>query len=105
MLRLLLSHTECQVTAVLDALDGLAALKETRFDWMVVDGQMLPMDGFELAERAKEVQPSIKIVMISGIYGLQDIVGRPIGKIFQKPVDTDALASYLRSGGGYSPTA
>lgn len=96
LLRLLLTQADCLVTIAHDAAAGVAALKETKFDWLIVDGQMMPVDGFEVAAKAKEIQPDIKTIMISGIYEPADIEGRPIGKIFPKPVNTDALVSYLR---------
>ena len=74
MMRLLLSQDTCQVAGVLDATQALKVLKETRFDWLIVDGQISPIDGFELSQKAKEIQPHIKIVMISGLYEPADIV-------------------------------
>jgi len=79
-----------------EAAAAFKALEATKFDWLVVDGQMHPIDGFELAAKAKEIQPGIKTVMISGVYEGADIIGHPIRKNFQKPVDTDALIAYLR---------
>lgn len=104
MLRLLLSHAGCRVSSADNPPEGLVALENGRFDWMIVDGQMLPIDGFELAAKAKKMQPDIKIIMISGIYGPEDIAGHPIRKLFQKPVDTDALVSYLRASDSFNPT-
>ena len=99
LLQLLLTRADCLVTIAHDAEEGFAALKKTRFDWLIVDGQMMPVDGFAVAVKAKEIQPNIKTIMISGIYEPADIEGRPIGKIFSKPVNTDALVSYLRQPG------
>jgi DNA-binding response OmpR family regulator len=96
MLRLELTREDCQVTTTADPAAAVQALEKTGFDWLVVDGQMEPINGFELAAKAKALQPKIKIVMISGVYELADVSGHPIGKLFQKPVDPDALVSYLR---------
>jgi DNA-binding NtrC family response regulator len=95
MLRLELARADCQVTGTLDPAVALKTLKEMTFDWLVVDGQMSPIDGFELAARAKEMQPGIKTVMISGVYDMPDILGQPIRKLFQKPIDVEALAAYI----------
>lgn len=100
MLRLELSRAGCRVHTAPDAAQALEALKKGGYEWLVVDGQIEPINGFELAGRAKALQPSLKIVMISGVYELADIVGHPIGALFQKPVDADALAAYLRAPGG-----
>lgn len=97
MLRMELARGKCQVTAASDAESALKALAEVRYDWLIVDGQIPPFSGFQLAEKAKEIQPNLKIAMISGVYESADIVGTPIGRLFQKPVDTDALTAYLQA--------
>ena len=74
-------------------------LAETRFDWMVTDGDLEPEDGFALAEKAARSQPRLRIVMISGVYGAEDILGFPIETLFQKPVDASTLLDYLQHSG------
>lgn len=97
MLRLHLCRADCQITSTVDADEALALLKEADFDWLVVDGQIGSRNGFDLAAKAKELRPGLRIVMISGIYEPADIAAHPIGRLFPKPVDTDALVSYLRA--------
>lgn len=103
VLRLLLAREGWSVAAALDASEGLAALKREAFDWLLVDGQIHLADGFELASRARKIQPRLGIVMISGIYEPADIDGGPIQALFQKPVDPDLLIAYLRGGGVAEP--
>lgn len=98
MLQLFMSRAQdCAITATMDTAAALDLLQQTAFDWLIVDGQMEPLDGFALAAKAKELRPDIRIVMISGVYRPADIVGHPILRIFPKPVDTDALISCLRA--------
>lgn len=96
MLRLHLGRPGRSITAVQDAQKALDALAGERYDWLVVDGQIPPFDGLELADRAKKEHPSLRIVMVSGVYDKTDIAGHPIERLFQKPVDTDELDAYLR---------
>lgn len=96
LLRLLLTGAGWEVDAALDVRSALGFLKEKAYDWLVVDGQLRPMDGFELAERAKVIQPRLRIAMISGVYEAVDVRDRPIAAFFPKPVDVDALIARLR---------
>ena len=98
MLRLLLAREGWEVDGELDAAEGLAAVEKRAYDWLVVDGQIFPFDGIELAARAKALRPDLGIVMISGVYQPADIAGSPIRALFQKPVDPDLLIA-MREGG------
>lgn len=95
MLRLQLARAGFRVSVAPGADEALQTLGEARYDWLVVDGQLGETNGFELAARAKALQPDLKTVMISGVYGPED-VRAPIARLFQKPIEVDALASYLR---------
>jgi CheY-like chemotaxis protein len=97
LLRLLLRQAGCEVVIADDAQSGLQSLKRQRFDWLIVDGQLPPFNGLELSTKAKSLQPDLRIVMVSGVYEAADIEDRPISKLFQKPVDANALISYLRA--------
>lgn len=98
LLRLLLAQAGCRV----ECADGLAqareALEREAFDWLIVDGQMSPGDGFEVAALAARVRPGIRTVMISGIYEPSDIEGHAIRALFRKPVDAERLVAHLREG-------
>lgn len=96
LLRLQLVRGDLDVSTAPDSTAALKALERAPFDWLLVDGQIAPLDGFQLSAKAKGLQPGLKIVMISGVYARPDIAGHPIQKFFQKPVDTGALAEYLR---------
>ena len=96
MLGLHLSRAGYKTTSASDSDEALAALKETPFDWLLLDGEIFPIDGFKLSRKAKDMHPNMRIAMLSGIYEPADIKGQPIEKLFQKPLDTHALISYLR---------
>jgi DNA-binding response OmpR family regulator len=96
LLRLHLIRDGCDVSATLDPQEGLSLLQSRSYDCLVVDGQMAPIDGFELACLAKELHPGIRVAMISGVYENGDIAGSAIDRLFQKPVDPDALTRYVQ---------
>ncbi|UPT75276.1 MAG: response regulator [Elusimicrobiota bacterium] len=96
LLRLHLVRDGCDVSATLDPREGLRLLQERSYDCLVVDGQMGPIDGFALAGLAKELHPDIRVAMVSGVYERDDIAGSAVDRLFQKPVDPDALARYVR---------
>ncbi len=54
-----------QVHAVEDGESALAALREKRFDLLLSDMRMPGMDGIELLERAKQVQPDIEVIIVT----------------------------------------
>lgn len=80
--------------------EALKLLQERPYDWLVTDGRMSPMDGFELSRRAKSLRPLMRIVMISAIYLEADLHGAPVEKLFTKPVPVDDLIGWLESASG-----
>ncbi|HVE12073.1 MAG TPA: response regulator [Elusimicrobiota bacterium] len=77
--------------------EALALLEEGNYQFLVTDAQMGAMDGFELALRAVEFDPALRIVMISASRSEADIRGYPIETIFSKPVAIDGLVQWLRA--------
>jgi len=92
-----LSQAGLKVRTVSDARQALRVLRKACFDWMVTDGDMVPVTGFDLAETAHKLQPRMAIVMISGVFTAGDNPGPPILRIFQKPVDAGQLVAFLKS--------
>lgn len=105
MLRLALRQAGLSVVACATPAEALAELNRREFRWLVTDARMSPQDGFSLADAAKRLAPSLRIVMISALYSDHDIEGRPIERLFGKPVPVEALLSFLGAGSGQaSPT-
>lgn len=50
----------------LDALNALETFKDGSFDLLLADIVMPGMDGIELAQKATEMHPSIKVMFITG---------------------------------------
>jgi CheY-like chemotaxis protein len=75
-----------------EALDLLASKP---IGFMVTDGLMDAMDGFELSRRAKVLRPGLHIAMISAVFGAGDADG-PIERVFEKPAAVSDLVAWLR---------
>ena len=82
--------------------DALARLRESHFDLLVVDFAMPGMNGAEVARAAKEMQPSLKVLIVSG-YADSAAIEALLGDtpLLRKPFDVHALsvavAEILRS--------
>jgi len=53
------------VTAVTDGEQALATLRNARFDLLLSDMRMPRLDGIELLEKAREVQPDLEVILIT----------------------------------------
>jgi CheY-like chemotaxis protein len=63
---------------------------------LVTDGRMDPMDGFELARRAKLIRPDLRIAMASAVYTSTETGDSPIDRLFEKPIAVSALVAWLQ---------
>jgi DNA-binding response OmpR family regulator len=73
MLALILERSGYNSTAVYSAAEALVALK-IRPDLIISDVMMPDVDGVELAVQVSKLRPGIKILLISGHAGTQEIV-------------------------------
>lgn len=55
-----------KVTSFREGLSAFEEIKQTSFDLLLTDIVMPEMDGIELARRASELDPSLKIMFITG---------------------------------------
>jgi CheY-like chemotaxis protein len=81
------------VTAVPDGRTGLDALRVEPPDILVVDFAMPGMNGADVAKQARELCPSLPVVLASG-YADTDAIERAIGKkakFLRKPFGIDEL--------------
>ncbi len=75
--------------------DGLKALSEHSVDVVVTDVGMPGMGGLEMAKAAKEIAPTVPVVIVTGWAEREDIAsarGKHVDAVLIKPVDPDALA-------------
>jgi CheY-like chemotaxis protein len=87
-----------EVVLVASGAEGLRTLAEQSIDVIVTDVGMPGMGGLEVAQAAKEIAPSVPVVVITGFTDREDIKrarGREIDAVLVKPVDPDALTSVV----------
>ncbi|MBI4056897.1 MAG: response regulator [Elusimicrobia bacterium] len=92
-----LSRAGFEVQTASDGVEAIRLLSESPYDWLVTDGDMVPMNGFDLAVQATKLRTQIKIVMISGVFDKTHTNGYPISHLFTKPVDAQTLLAYLKT--------
>lgn len=97
MLSLSLRQAGFPVQTAASSEEALGLLKERHYDWLITDARMRPMDGFELSQEAKRIQPDLHVVMISAVHTERDARGYPIEKFFAKPVPVELLVNWLSS--------
>ncbi len=75
--------------------EGLRTLAEQSIDVVVTDVGMPGMGGLEVARAAKQIAPTVPVVVVTGWAEREDITsarGKHVDAILVKPVDPDALA-------------
>lgn len=65
-IRLLLEKEGYGVETAADGREGLARIKKDSFAAAVVDLKMPGMDGIELIKQAKEIDPALKFIIMTG---------------------------------------
>ncbi len=77
---------------------GLRTLAEHSIDVVVTDVGMPGMGGLEVARAAKEIAPTVPVVVVTGYADREDIAsarGREVDAVLVKPVDPEALTSVV----------
>ena len=82
-----LERTGYKVTAVDNGLAALPLLDAEPFDLLLTDIVMPEMDGIELAQKASAIDPSIRVMFITGFAAVALQGGRtaPEAKLLSKP--------------------
>lgn len=83
-----LQKADHEVTSFNQGMSAYDELKKTRFDLLLTDIVMPEMDGIELARRAAELDPNLKIMFITGFAAVAlnpDNAAPKDAKILSKP--------------------
>ncbi len=82
-----LERTGYHVVAVENGLAALPLLESEPFDLLLTDIVMPEMDGIELAQKAAEIAPDIRVMFITGFAAVALKAGRktPDAKVLSKP--------------------
>lgn len=96
----ILSYEGYKVDEAADGAEGFKMFKEKQYDAILCDIKMPKMDGLEFLEKAKETNPDIPIIMVSG-HGNIDTAVEAVKKgaydYISKPPDLNRLLITLRN--------
>jgi len=100
LLGFVLESKGIEIMKATSGVEAVQDLKGKKFDIMITDFNMPRMDGIELAMIAKELQPDIHIIMITGHELSPDFVetvaNAGISQILSKPVNLRRLIAMTR---------
>jgi two-component system, NtrC family, nitrogen regulation response regulator NtrX len=96
----ILSYEGYKLDEAGDGEEGLKKFKEKEYDVILCDIKMPKMDGIEFLEKAKEINPDVPIIMISG-HGTIDTAVEAVKKgaydFVSKPPDLNRLLITIRN--------
>lgn len=87
-----------EVVLVASGAEGLRTLAEQSIDVLVTDVGMPGMGGLEVARAAKEIAPTVPVVVVTGFADREDISrarGREVDAVLVKPVSPEALTAVV----------
>jgi len=99
-LRDILEFEKYKVSEAVDGLDCMVKIKQTAFDVVILDIKMPKMDGMDVMDKIRAIQPDLPVVMISG-HGNIDTAVESVKKgafdFIQKPPDLNRLLITIRN--------
>lgn len=81
--------------------DGLALVRQKKYDWVVIDLKMPGLGGLDAIKAIKAVQPETKIILLTGHSAAEDLdyaLELGANHYLVKPVDIDVLLSLMQKG-------
>lgn len=103
-LAMVLSNNGFDVLTAESGLEGLQILAHTPAEFLITDFLMPNMNGAELLEKATQIHPGVKVILMSGHVDCDDSMAesaRDAYAILRKPFDFRELMDLL----GNAPTA
>jgi len=83
--------------------DGLALVRQNKYDWVVVDLKMPGLGGLDAIKAIKAVQPAANVILLTGHSAAEDLrcaLDMGACQYLVKPVDIDVLLSLMQKGAG-----
>ncbi|WP_343667704.1 sigma-54 dependent transcriptional regulator [Chitinophaga sp.] len=96
----ILSYEGYKVDEAADGAEGFKMFKDKQYDAVLCDIKMPKMDGLEFLEKAKETNPDVPIIMVSGHGNIDtavDAVKKGAYDYISKPPDLNRLLVTLRN--------
>ncbi|MBV8253212.1 MAG: sigma-54-dependent Fis family transcriptional regulator [Chitinophaga sp.] len=96
----ILSYEGYKVDEAADGQEGFKMFKDKQYDAVLCDIKMPKMDGLEFLEKAREINPDIPIIMVSGHGNIDtavDAVKKGAYDYISKPPDLNRLLITLRN--------
>lgn len=94
-----LKASKLRVTIAYDAASALAKIKKRQYDLMILDYKLNGKTGLNVLEKARQIRPSIRTIMISA-YGNESVRARAreLGAydFLDKPFDIDKLVKAVK---------
>lgn len=88
-----------QVITAVDGLDGMEKIKNKRYDLIILDIRMPYVSGIGLVKIAKEINPDIPVICMTG-YGISpEKIAREenVNEVFSKPFELKELAKSIET--------
>lgn len=88
-----------QVTPVLDGYTAIEVAKKTHYDLVLLDIRLPGINGVETFIRLKEIDPKVKVVMMTG-FSVEDLIGQAVREgayaCLHKPFEIDKTIALIK---------
>lgn len=99
MLRTLLEQHSFLVDSVTDPLRALESLHSTGYDLVISDFKMPAMDGADFLSKARELNPDLPIILVSGLMNTPELVkvaNMGVTLVLEKPIDIQQFIQQVK---------
>ncbi len=101
-----LTRRGVQVTTVRSGAAGIQTLRKNHFDVAVVDLKMEDMDGLEVLDIFKKMDPDLAVIILTGhgsALAAREGMAKGAYDYLSKPCELDTLLQHIRAAAGHEP--